>query len=227
MDARHVLESCSFFARLDPERLALLASRGRLLQHAKGETIFCQGEPVPGLYVLGSGLVRVYQLGANGREHVLHLIAPGATFAEVAVLGDFPAPATAQACRRSQSLLIPAAWLRTKLREDHQLCLELLSSMAFTVKRLVGQIEGIVLRDAAGRVAHYLLLQAVSADGSLELPSRKKDVASHLHLTSETLSRTLRQLQAQEVIETRPRQRLAIRDRKRLLAIAEGSFPKM
>ncbi len=227
MDARHVLESCSFFSGLDPQRLALLASGGRLLQHAKGETIFRQGEAVPGIYVLGSGLVRVYQLGASGREHVLHLVGPGATFAEVAVLGDFPAPATAQASRRSQSLLLPAAWLRAKLREDHELCLQLMSSMAFTVKRLVGQIEGIVLRDAAGRVAHYLLLQTVMADGSLELPTRKKDVASHLHLTSETLSRTLRQLQTQAVIESRPRQRIAITDRKRLTAIAEGSFPKV
>ena len=83
------------------------------------------------------------------------------------------------------------------------------------------------LRDAAGRIAGYLL-QVHSEQGgtNIALPGLKKHIASHLNLTSETLSRTLRQLLDDKLIAETPNG-LLIEDMQGLRRIAEGFYPQL
>jgi CRP/FNR family transcriptional regulator len=195
-------------------------------EYKRGETIFREGEPAPGVFVVGSGLVRVFKLAPSGKEHVLHLAGPGMTFAEVAVLGEFACPAFAEALEETVCLLLPVEPFMRALREDHQLSLQILSSMAMWVKSLVSLLEDIVLRDAAGRVAGYLLQAQAEQGAAISLPSLKKHIASHLNLTSETLSRTLRQLREDRLIRENAGG-LVILDGPGLKRIAEGYFPRI
>jgi CRP/FNR family transcriptional regulator, dissimilatory nitrate respiration regulator len=221
-----ILAACAFFSQVDGGSRMRLVRMAVRRDYKRGETIFREGDPASGVFVVGSGLVRVFKLAPSGKEHVLHLAGPGMTFAEVAVLGDFACPAFAEALEETACLLLPVEPFMQALREDHQLSLQILSSMAMWVKSLVSLLEDIVLRDAAGRVAGYLL-QAQSEQGTaISLPSLKKHIASHLNLTSETLSRTLRQLREDRLIRENA-SGLVILDASGLKRIAEGYFPRI
>src|SRR5208283_128950 len=100
---------------------------------------------------------RVYKLAASGKEHVLHLAGPGKTFAEVAAIADFELPAAAQAVCETTCLLLPVRPFRRLMEQDHAFCLQMLTGLAFWVRHLVELLEDIVLRDAAGRLARYLV----------------------------------------------------------------------
>jgi CRP/FNR family transcriptional regulator len=221
-----VLASCAFFSGIDQASRTRLLGMAQRRQFRKGEVIFREGDPVPGVFVVGEGMVRIYKLAPSGKEHVLHLAGPGMTFAEVAVLAGFACPATAEALEATSCVLLPTQPFARALREDHGLCLQLLTSMGLWVRSLVTLLEGIVLRDAAGRVAAYLL-QACSEQGpTIALPGLKKHVASHLNLTSETLSRVLRQLREDGLI-TETEAGLTVEDRAGLEALSEGYYPKL
>ncbi len=245
--AREIVRKCRMFHGLEPEWRDVLASIAVLRRFKRNERIFSQGDPVPGLYCVGQGLVRIFKLAPSGKEHVLHFADPGKTFAEVAALGGFTCPANAAAVEETLCALLPNDRLHALLRQHHALCLQLLSGMALWVRQLVALIEDLVLRDAGGRVAGHLLASdptggRTDASGggtdatrggtetgrrpAFTLPMLKKDLASHLNLTSETLSRTLRRLAEAGLIEMGEGSReIRILDPTRLRQVAEGLLP--
>lgn len=223
MDARlaRIINECPLFKQLDSTRLSRLTTMAEMKTYPKGQTIFRQEDPCPGVFLVVAGMVRVYKLAASGKEHVLHLAGPGKTFAEVSAIAGFPLPANAQAVCDSECLLLPARAFQQMLAQDHEFCRQMLAGMAFWVRHLVELLEDIVLRDAAGRLARYLL-EMSREGGMVELPSLKKHVASHLDLTSETFSRTLRRFLDSDLIAMSENGRITILDRDSLQAMSDG-----
>jgi CRP-like cAMP-binding protein len=220
-----ILRHCDLFRRLSESALDKLAGISISRRYPKGQVIFRQDDPCPGIFVVGDGAVRVSRSGPGGKEHVLHLAYPGMTFAEVAALGGFACPATAQAAEDTVCALILQDRFLRLLEADHEICLQL-KSFAGWVRHLVGLLEDIVLRDATGRVARHLLQVGSGIEGiAFELPMLKKDLASHLNLTSETLSRTLRRLADAGLIDMLDQQRLRIVNRTGLQDVAAGLPP--
>ncbi|MFZ1935301.1 MAG: Crp/Fnr family transcriptional regulator [Thermoguttaceae bacterium] len=230
MNVIDILHGCQLFSEVQAGGFRRLATMARLCQFRKGQVIFHENEPCPGVFVVGQGLVRIFKTGHGGKEHVLHIAGPGDSFAEVAALGQFPLPASAEALKKTLCALLPQERFRQALAEDQQLCLDMMTGIALWARRLVGLIEDIALRDAAGRLARYLLELAQSrstADGVVKLPGLKRHVASHLNLTGETFSRTLRRLIDAGLIAEIDAGRLRLLHPKKLRQVADGMFPKL
>jgi len=229
MDKGSIIAECSLLRGVSVVHRRRLVDMARRVTLATGTLVFRQGDPCPGIYCVGTGVVRVYRLGAGGKEHTLHMAGAGQTFAEVAVIGGFPCPAYAEVTRSAQCALLPAAAVLAMLREEHAFCLELLVGMSHWVRHLTGLLEDIALRDASGRVARHLLQagqDARSRDagrsaGIIGLAGLKKHIASQLNLTSETFSRVLRKLADAGVVELVDEKRLRIVDLKALEALSE------
>ena len=223
---RDILRNTSFFKGLADDSIGVIAGMSRVVRFQKNQIVFRQGERCEAFYCVASGMVRVYKLAAGGKEHILHFAEPGRTFGEVAAIGRFPYPAFAEAVEDTVCAMVPTKRFHEALQADHGLCLQFLGGMTFWVKELVGLLEDIVLRDATGRVAGYLLRADTAADGTpFALPVLKKDLASHLNLTSEALSRTLRRLVELDLIALPDAQHVRIIDASALGDIAEGIMP--
>jgi CRP-like cAMP-binding protein len=222
-----ILHGCKLFSAVPPSGFQRLAAMARLCRFRKGQSIFREKQECPGVYVVGSGLVRVFRTAPGGKEHVLHVVGPGYTFAEVAAIGGFDLPASAEAVEPTLCALLPTDRFRKALEEDHQLCLEMISGLTQWVRCLVDLMEDVVLRDAAGRLARFLLDSHPVQGDTVELPTLKRHLASHLNLTSETFSRTLRRLVEAGLIAELDNNRVRLLDREKLRHVAQGAFPKL
>lgn len=223
LQALKILARCQMFGRVSEEGMQQLAAMSQVLQLSRGQIVFHQGDEPPGMYVVGSGTVRIYKIAPNGKEHVLHLAGPGLTFAEVAVMGNFPCPAMAEAIEPTEVVLLPAGPFMKALKSNHELPFQLLIGMAGWVHHMVDTLEDIVLRDATGRLCRYFVDTHIN--GIATLPKFKRHLASKLNLTSETLSRVLRRLLDEQLIEQgTTKEQIRLLDPDMLQELADGSY---
>src|SRR5262245_48554430 len=82
------LKRVSFFAHLSEDAFQALAESSIAKSWSKGEIIFMEGNPCPGLFVVHSGAVKIFKTSSKGREQVLTIEVPGRAVAELAVLDE-------------------------------------------------------------------------------------------------------------------------------------------
>jgi CRP/FNR family transcriptional regulator len=210
------------FSKLESGSLSRLTEIGKIVGFERGETLFREGDLCPGIFVVAEGSLRVFKTSAGGKEHLLHLAGPGDVVAEVAVIGDFNCPASAEASEPSVCVLLPRVPFLAAVDGDPRLSRAIMQGLALRVRYMVGLLEDVVLRDAAGRLARHLLAYDEEA---FHLSMLKKDLASHLNLTGETLSRTLRRFVESGLIEMSGDQQIRILDPDELALVAQGLTP--
>ncbi len=217
-----ILDACKLFSGVNEAGFQRLAVIAQIRAFPKGRLVFREGDECPGVYVVDKGLVRVFRTGAGGKEHVLHLVGPGNTFAEAAAIGGLKCPANAETIAPTTCVLLPNGPFRKALEDDHALCLCMMAGLSCWVQNFVGLMEDVVLRDANGRVARFLLESRTGNEDTVELPGLKRHVASHLNLTSETLSRVFRRFVSSGLIGELENNRVRLLDVERLDRMAKG-----
>lgn len=222
-----LLRRLPHFRPLDPEALEPLLHGSRLRTYRKAQTVFDEGQEARAFYAVRRGSVKVFRIAPDGRELVLHHLSAGQSFAEAAVLnfGRFPARAEALVAQ-TELLEIDRAPLMRLLEERPDVAAGMIGSLSIWILELAERVETLSIQSAGARLAHHFLrlptLPGASSPPVLELGSSKKDLATHLSITPETLSRLLRRFADRELITTHGR-RITLLDVGTLEAIAEGA----
>lgn len=174
------------------ERLAEVAGLQRFSSHA---FLFREGEEPDFIYSFVEGGV-VLVGGAGEREAVIEFFGPGESVLLPAALLGLPYLVSARATSDGQALLIPATRLRQLVDEDVALAAQCARMLSRHWRVLIGQLKEIKTQSALERVARFLVSQSAQTSGAatVALPGMKKEVATRLGITPETLSRTLNKL---------------------------------
>lgn len=117
--------------------------------------------------------------------------------------------------------MIEAAPLRQLMAKYPSIAFKVLEELTARLERTEQLLEDISLHSVERRLAQALL--DLSGEGSVvELAVSKKDLASQLGMTSETLSRKLSQFEAEGWIEQSGQRRIVIKNRRGLEGVLEG-----
>lgn len=201
----------TFLAPLRTKSLQRVLRAASVTGAAAKTSLFAAGEPASELSILLEGNVALLASDDAGREVALDVVCPGQP-----VLPWVPARATpyafsAKTIRPARLLNIPLDDLRAELRRDGLLAELLVEVLSGRARDLLEQIEGLKLRTATQRLAHYILAQGERGPASFEvvLPYRKHVIASQLGMTPESLSRAFAVLRPLGVSITGQRVRVA------------------
>ncbi|TVP56796.1 MAG: Crp/Fnr family transcriptional regulator [Gemmatimonadales bacterium] len=203
--ARAALAGLGLFRSLSAETLGRVADRTVSRAVPARQRIFRRGEPCEGLFVVLSGRVRVYRANREGREQVLHDQGPGQPLAEVPLFDGGPYPADARAEEDSELLFLHRRDFERLYHEESELADAVIRELGRRLRRAVGLIEKISLKDVPSRVALSLLEYSAgsgTADGHwFTLPRTQSELAAELATTRESVARALRTLRDEGLVE--------------------------
>lgn len=184
---------------------------GTARRYGPDTMIFQEGDEAYGILLVCEGLVKLVRYTLDGREVILHLTEPYRFIAEAALfLGYFPASAVAT--DESELIVLRQEDVFDLMDRHPRFMRRIFDAMAVWMKRLVDKIDQLTLNDATARLAHYIL-QALKGElddpaspaNVLHLPVKKGELARMLNMNQATLSRALRKLQNEGVLDVRAR----------------------
>jgi len=206
LELTRALRASGFFGTVTDDLLRKIVRISKLERYAKGNLIFSEGMPCTGMYIVATGAVKIYKIGPDGREHVLHVAEPGDAFGEAAIfLGGKGYPAYAGAVRKTEVAFVPKRLLIEVLDEEPGLAFQILGSLAEWTHKLVAKLELLALKDASSRLAGYIMGHASllpNGKTELNLAIPKQTLAAQLAMSSETLSRLLTRFEAEGLIDS-------------------------
>lgn len=211
---------CSWFEGDEAKGIITRATQTRF---AAGTLILMQGEPANRAGIVMSGLVKIVLNDEDGSEHVIQLLHAGE------LVGDpFVSDCNYswQAATDVELCWVPASALAAAIRR----CPEALHcQLAATMRQVREQRFAQVAlrgRNAMQRVAHWLYLQtppeATFAPVRLRILLTRRDLASLLEMTVETLCRSLHQLEERGAIRLAAPDLVDLRDWARLKLLSRA-----
>jgi CRP/FNR family transcriptional regulator len=218
------LRRLATFEGLEGEHLRVLARLAVRRRLPAGTPVFAEGDPADGFYVVLEGRVRIFKMGPDGREQILHIWGAGEPFGEAAALEGFPYPAHAEAMDDAAVLFIPRSGLFEEVRCNPDFALALLTLLSRRLRRFAGLIESLSLKEVPGRLAAYLLVLSDRRRGAdlLNLDITKAQLAAVLGTIPETLSRILGRMARERIAATEGPRGIRLLDRDALRRLADG-----
>src|SRR5699024_6588326 len=210
-----------FFNHLDEKDMLKIVDLSRHKHFRKGYVIFREGDPLEDLYIVHQGRVKIYQLFASGKEQLLRILDPGEVMGELAWFAGKQLDRDAEAMEETEICMIHQRDMQRLMMTHPTNAINILKQFSNRIdetEKLVGELSS---KDVETRIAGYLLkLVKEKKRRTIVLPMSKKDLASYLGTTQETISRRLSNFQMNHVIEQKGHRHIEIIDEEALEDIA-------
>lgn len=217
MDKQDILERVAFYRDAPPALRSSMLGAARYRKLAPGEALFREGEAASHVAALGSGSVRVFRIGATGRQITLYHVRPqeSSLVGMLSVLLGRPLIATAQAEVATEVAMLPAAALREWVSASEAMRGFIFETMIRALVDVTSLLEDVAFHSIERRLAALL---GQHADDEQLIRMRHEDIAAELGTAREVVSRTLESFERQGVIGL-ARGRIVVRDAAALRAL--------
>ena len=195
---RHTTE----WASLTNEEVDIL-DKGKVDRpHLPGDVIYNQGDKSDGLYAVHSGLIGLRRFESDGSSLLLHLVRSGTVFGYRSYLSKAEHSVTAEVLMPGRICFIQSRTVQALLQQNPNVGVGFLEHSLANLKDMEEKYIRAAVLPVKSRVLNFLLTlneqsgsRTDSGEHILDIPLSRRDLASAVGATPETLSRTLRQIE--------------------------------
>ena len=212
------IKSLDFFENLSDNQIDILSNFSFISKYEKDSILFYETDLKTNLLFLVSGLIKIYKYDKFDNEIFLYHIYSNSLISELSNLNTNEIYCFSNASFIEDSVVLSIDFL--KLQEhflnNNLLVKELMNSLLKKTNQLQSLVNRELVFDATAKVA-YMLVSDLNMFNKL----KRQDVSFMLHIQPETLSRVLKKLSRDNIIEIE-NQQVIIKDEIALNSIFKG-----
>jgi CRP-like cAMP-binding protein len=149
------------FSGLDPDDLRRLAGIARESSLAAGHGLFEQGDESDGLYIVVTGIIRIYLTAQDTREATINLLEDGEVIGEMGLLDGLPRSAGAAALTDVRLIFIPREPFMSLLDTSPKLARSIILMLCERLRAANAQVDQAIFHDLRHRLIVLLRHLAV------------------------------------------------------------------
>lgn len=200
-----ILKENPLFSNFNNGEFAQIIAKISILKLKKSQIIFQKNQLASHFFLVVSGQIKLALISAQGDEKIVQIVSSGNTFAEAVMFfrqNNYPLNAIVLA-ENSSVLRIDAHCYLNILKKSPESCFNIMAKLSQKIHWMVSEINNLTLHDGTYRLIRFLLDNAHQSQmlSKVHLPISKHDLASHLSIQPETLSRIFKKLSQAGLLE--------------------------
>ena len=195
------------FSDLDNKKINKLNNLVKQKEFKNGELIYLEGETGKNIYIIESGLVKLYRSNEEGYF-----------FGELVLFKEEELSSSAETVGDCSICMIPKNGLEKLIKSSPELSYKLLSAITSRLNKTENKLQSLALEDAKEKTMRLLLELAkesgIKKDSGIliNLPLSRDGLANLIGTTQETLSRKLSELEQEEFISMQGQKKILIKN---------------
>jgi len=228
-DCSHcIVKGLSDLCNLTGEELEDFLKVQKFLIYDKHQTVFYEGKPCHGIYILCTGKVKLIQSSRLGQQHILRIVNPGELIEKNGLYNMNRHSVTCETLERSQINFVEKADFLNLIKKHKDLALKLIDALSRELELAQQKIGHSTFETARERLAEVLLELAdkygtkKESEIAIDLYLTREELAELTGTSLETAVRLLSSLKRDKIIKTDGK-RITLLDLSKLKQIGHSS----
>lgn len=189
------LQNIELFRDLSENELQDVRAVASERQYGRGAYVFMEGETREAVFFVQRGLIKVFKVDPEGREHIVSVLGTGQMFPHMGFFNHAPYPGTAEVMSPTTLWSIGTNKFEDLLTSHPVLVRKMIAIMGQKIGQLQDKLQELALFDAHERVAalvHHFAEEhgVVAKDGiHIHLPITNGEMGRMIGMSRESVSR--------------------------------------
>jgi CRP/FNR family transcriptional regulator len=216
-------EECRSLLRLLEEMGIATANR----TYGPGDAVYREGEYGDALYVLVSGVMKLFRPYSGSKEATLRLLRSWDIFGHLAFAGEARQRAYAEAVTDCVVTKVPKIFVERAVRQEPRVAFKIMTLLELRLVQYEELVKCLLPRETEVRLANLLPLLAQKfgdrRDGvvTIDLRLTHQDLAAMVASTRESVTKVLNEMRGRDLIEVEAG-RITLKDWRALAALSGG-----
>lgn len=197
---RNCIEIVPIFSNLNTEEMLEIAAITTDRIFEKGEMVYTAGDEGEKLYVIHTGKVKISRFTESGKEQVLRILGPGEFMGELSLFSSEPMQDYGEVIEKANMCVIDGEKLKELMGKYPSITFKVMEELSKRLDKAESLIENINHYSVEKRLSQALL-ELSNDNGIINLEMSKRDLASNIGMSQETLSRKLSAFQELGIID--------------------------
>jgi len=192
-----LLKKVPIFAKIDKDDLKDIGSIAEVKKFKKDDMIFSEGDEGESMFIILSGMVKVFKVSTSGQVKTLDIMEKGDFLGEMAILDKEIRSATVTAIEDTEVMVLKKSIFEKYIKTNPIISLKIMKALCARLRKADKEIEALSFQNVLGRVAISLLDlmekygEKIDRGIKINLKLTHQELADMVGTAREMVSRTL------------------------------------